>query len=59
MISVAILIVFCFLSLLVGMVMGLGLACYVLKKSEEYEEPDDWPDDDWAKTYEEIRNESK
>lgn len=56
MISVAILIVFCFLSLLVGMVMGLGLACYVLKTSEDYEEPDDWPDDDWAKTYEEIKN---
>lgn len=57
MISVAILIVFCFLSLLVGMVMGLGLACYyVLKTSEDYEEPDDFPDDDWAKTYEEIKN---
>ena len=56
MINTVILLVFCFLSLLVGMVMGLGLAYYVLKTSEEYEEPDDFPDDDWAKDYEEIKN---
>ena len=59
MINTAIVLTFCFLSLLLGVVLGLALAYFVVKNSCEYEEPDDWPDDDWAKTYEEIRNGEK
>ena len=56
MINTAIVLTFCFLSLLLGVVLGLALAYFVVKNSAEYEEADDWPDDDWAKTYEEIKN---
>lgn len=48
----------CFISMLVGVVAALCIVLYLVDTHREYEEPDDWPDEEWAKTYEEIKNES-
>ena len=46
----------CCLSMLLGIVLALGIVLYLLKTNEEYHEPDDFIDADWAKDYEEIKN---
>ena len=44
------------MSMLLGIVLSLALMVVLVYKPKEYEEPDDWPDEDWAKTFEEIRD---
>ena len=56
MISTAIFLIFCFLSMLVGMVLGIGLSYFVVKWAGGYQENDDWLNEEWAKDYEDIRD---
>ena len=45
----------CALSLLVGILCGFGAIMYLAKIATDYEEDDDFPDAEWVKDYEEIK----
>ena len=45
----------CFISMLVGVCVALAIILFLFKQADEYVEADDFPDAEWAKTYEEIK----
>ena len=50
------LIIWCFMSMMVGVIAALSIILYVMKINDKYEERDDWPDAEWVADYEEIKN---
>ena len=50
------LIIWCFMSMMVGVIVALSIILYVMKIHDNYEERDDWPDEDWVADFEEIKN---
>lgn len=55
MFSVTAVLAWCFLSMIVGIIIGLLIVMYISKVVDEYVEADDFPDAEWVKDYEEIK----
>ena len=50
------LIIWCFMSMMIGVIVALSIILFVWRTHDEYEEPDDFPDEEWVKDYKEIKN---
>ena len=57
MINTVIAVLACLVSLIIGCLLGIGLMYVLLMWPKEYTEKSDFTSTDWAKDYEEIRNE--
>ena len=53
--SIATVLGWCFISMLVGVCVALAIILYLFKIADEYVEKDDFPDAEWVKDYEEIK----
>ena len=50
------LIIWCFMSMMVGVIAALSIILFVWRTHDEYSEPDDFPDEEWVADFEEVKN---